>query len=193
MAWCDPGTAQRHHGREGERCERSRGSRGDRRRLGLSAVVKAVTTAPLGVHSPPARGRGRRVEWVKQFRELGFETQMRHHHHCGRRCLTVVPATVPSRSHRDQGHTKQQRKRVRSSVAKGRGASGLQTPMGGATKAGEPAAFGSVPAATRSSIKEGLKWWVFSPPKLILLSKLIFKQNDVACLVRVARFVRNGK
>ena len=35
--------------------------------------------------------------------------------------------------------------------------------------------------------------WVFSPPKLILLSKLIFKQNDVACLVRVARFVRNGK
>ena len=53
--------------------------------------------------------------------------------------------------------------------------------------------LGSVPAATWSSNSEGLKWWVFSPPKLILLSKLIFKQNDVACLVRVARFVRNGK
>ena len=85
------------------------------------------------------------------------------------------PAIVSSRSHRDQGPTKEQRERART----GRSATGLRRRRIGG---GEPATTTTIVTSLGSPIGQGIgssnleSRWVFSPPKLIIFSKSIFSR-----------------
>jgi len=94
-AWCDPGTASDTTTEKGREM---RAVEGEQRKPATARVLRggqggndSTARRPLAAGEEEEVGE---LSGINRFRRLGFETQMRHHQHRGRRCVMVVPATT---------------------------------------------------------------------------------------------------
>jgi len=154
-------------------------------------AVIGVTPGGLGLRRVTA-GRGEKSNELRGTRV--WSRRCRWRRRSWRLCGSNVDMAVAAAVLVDRSCRKEREREESSSERRNRGERrGFRRRWAARPRPVNRRRLGSVPAATRSSNNEGLKWWVFLPPKLILFSKLIFSTLMLHAKLGFVSFVRNVK